>query len=342
MMFRSLLEKLQVRHDLLTMQPEELVTAAYKALLRREPDPGGLKACSDGIRAGHDLEWLLGTLIRSEEFALNRPPNDFPLDAAPPMDVQANATTQELRALWDHIGLVWTNFGATDPYWSVLTNDRWRAKNMTEEEAIESFYATGQSDLLRLEAWLRRNSLELNADAVCGEYGCGVGRLTQWLSTRFRRVVALDISEPHLKAARERLCRRGIDNVDFILVRGDEDLRVLDGVSLFYSMIVLQHNPPPIMTEILARAFAGLSDGGCCFFQIPTYSASYSFSVKSYWTELAAKKEMEMHFLPQKNVLELARQHEVFPVEIQPDGAIGNQRRWISTTFLMRKSTRAK
>ena len=107
-------------------------------------------------------------------------------------------------------------------------------------------------------------------------------------------------------------------------------------------MIVLQHNPPPIMTDILAAAFGGLKEGGCCFFQIPTYSANYSFSVESYWTDVAAKKEMEMHFLPQKNVLELARQHEVFPVEIQPDGAIGNQSRWISNTFLMRKARERK
>jgi hypothetical protein len=45
-----------------------------------------------------------------------------------------------------------------------------------------------------------------------------------------------------------------------------------------------------------------------------------------------------MHFLPQRNVLELAHQYEVYPIEIQPDGAIGNQTCWISNTFLMRKA----
>jgi SAM-dependent methyltransferase len=339
MTLRSLLRKFQFHPDLLTRRPEELVTVAYQAVLRREPDPGGLKTYSDAIRNGRDLLWLLQSLVRSEEFVLSKSTNNFPLDTAPPMNVQTSVTTQERRALWDHIASVWSNFGTTDPYWSVLTHDQWRAKNMTEEETIKAFYATGEADLLRLEAWLRRNSLELNRDTVCAEYGCGVGRLTQWFAARFRRVLAFDISEPHLKAARERLSRQGINNVDFVLVRGKSDLRVMADVDLFYSMIVLQHNPPPIMIDILAGAFAGLKEGGCCFFQIPTYSANYAFSIESYWAEAAARNEMEMHCFPQRNVLELGRQYEVFPVEIQPDGAIGDHGRWISNTFLMRKAS---
>jgi hypothetical protein len=92
------------------------------------------------------------------------------------------------------------------------------------------------------------------------------------------------------------------------------------------------------MTDILAKAFAGIKKGGCCFFQIPTYSADYSFSINSYWSDVAPNKEMEMHFLPQKNVLDLARHYEVFPIAIQPDGCIGNRSRWISNTFLMAKA----
>jgi SAM-dependent methyltransferase len=335
---RSLLKKFQARYDMLKMRPEELVTAAYRALLRREPDPGGLEAYSNAIRSGKDITWLLRSLVGSEEFVLNESIDKFPLDSAPPMNVQTSATNaQEDRALWDHVASVWSNFGSTDPYWSVLVDDQWRAKNMTEQEAIEAFYATGEADLLRLEAWLRRNFLELNPDTKCAEYGCGVGRVTEWFARRFQRVLAFDISEPHLEVARKRLSRKGIHNVDYVLVRGKSDLRMLADVDLFYSVIVLQHNPPPIMTDILEEAFAGLKKGGYCFFQVPTYSTNYSFSIDSYWTNVAANKEMEMHFLPQRSVLELARRLDVFPVEVEPDGCIGNQSRWISNTFLMMK-----
>jgi SAM-dependent methyltransferase len=338
MTLRSLLRKFEANRGSLTLQPEELVTAAFRALLRRDPDPSGLQTYSSAIRNGQDLFWLLQTLVQTDEFVLHHSGGNFPLDSGPPMDVQMSAPNpEEHRALWDHISSVWSAFGSTDPYWSVLTDERWRSKNMTDAASIEDFYATGQGELLRLEAWLRRNALELKPDTVCAEYGCGVGRLTHWLAGRFRRVVAFDISEPHLKAARDYISRHGIDNVDFVLVRGSADLQMLSGIDLFYSAIVLQHNPPPIMTDILAAAFAGLSKGGYCFFQMPTYSANYSFSMDSYWKGVAANKQMEMHFLPQKRVLELARRFEVFPIEIQPDGAIGNRSCWISNTFLMRK-----
>jgi hypothetical protein len=103
MTWRSLLGKFQVHHNLLTPRPEELVTAAYQALLGREPEPGGLKSYSDAIRDGHDLTWLIHSLIRSEEFGLKHSINNCSLDTARPMNVQTGATTQERRALWDHI-----------------------------------------------------------------------------------------------------------------------------------------------------------------------------------------------------------------------------------------------
>jgi SAM-dependent methyltransferase len=335
---RSFLKKFQANRDILALRPEDLVTSAYRALLQRDPDANNLHTYTDGLRNGHDPLWLLQSLVQTDEFVLKHSGGNSPLDTGPPMDVQSRAAKpEELRALWDHISSVWSKFGSTDPYWSVVTDERFRSKNMTDDASIEAFYATGQGELLRLEAWLRRNALELAPDSVCAEYGCGVGRLTHWLARRFGRVVAFDISEPHLKAAQDYLSRHGIGNVELVLVRGDADLKRLSEIDLFYSSIVLQHNPPPIMTDILGRAFSGLKNGGHCFFQIPTYSANYSFSMDAYWTEVAANKGMEMHFLPQKSVLELARGHEVFPVEIQPDAAIGNRTCWISSTFLMMK-----
>jgi hypothetical protein len=139
-------KEIQSNRDFLTLKPEELVTSAYQALLRRDPDPGGLQNYSSAIRNGQNLLWLLQTLLRSEEFALKQSEEYLlkqyvehgPLDTGPLMNVEMSATSpQEHR-----------------------------------------------------DAWLRRNSLELRADTVCAEYGCGVGRLTQWLAKRFRRVLA--------------------------------------------------------------------------------------------------------------------------------------------------------
>ena len=151
------------------------------------------------------------------------------------------------------------------------------------------------------------------------EYGCGVGRCTVWLARRFRRVVAFDISQPHLDAARVATAARGIDNVEFVLVRGPDDLSALNGADVFYSILVLQHNPPPIAIDILDAVFRGLKRGGVAFFQIPTYADDYSFETEDYNTFVRAKKEMEMHFVPQRTIFDLAFRHGLRSVEVQPD-----------------------
>ena len=75
------------------------------------------------------------------------------------MEVQiGNITLEEHTACWDHLGRYGPS-SVTEPFWSVLTDERWRGNKMTAEEAIEEFYATGQGDLLRLEAWLRLTHL---------------------------------------------------------------------------------------------------------------------------------------------------------------------------------------
>src|SRR6201992_2187906 len=155
MRLRSLLSKFRANRDFLALQPEEVVTSAYWALLQRDPEPSKLHSYADGIRNGQGLLWLLTSLVQTSEFVLRHSGGNSPLDTAPPMDGPSNAANhEELRALWDHISSVWSQFGSTDPYWSVLTDERFRSKNMTDEASIEAFYATGQGELLRLEAWL--------------------------------------------------------------------------------------------------------------------------------------------------------------------------------------------
>ena len=265
-------------------EADEIITALYEAMLQRRPDAGGLRHYADGLLHGLSLTEIVSGFLESEEFlrrfmpTLGRP---FSLDSAPPNATQVEFTAAERRALWNHVSEVWSAYGKTDPFWSVLTDERWRSKNLTNGQILDAFYETGESEVLRLDAWLRRNDLE-SRGAVCAEYGCGVGRITHALARRFRRVVAFDISEPHLDAAQKRLFEQGVQNVDYVVVRNEAALDRLRGIDLFYSILVLQHNPPPIMADILTRAFSGLKPGGMAFFQIPTYALNYSFSLAEY------------------------------------------------------------
>jgi SAM-dependent methyltransferase len=191
--------------------------------------------------------------------------------------------------------------------------------------------------LARLEAWLARNSVVAGPEAVCAEYGCGVGRATHCLARRFRRVIAFDISEPHIRAAKDWLAKSGIDNVEFVHVRDRESLARLKDFDIFYSEIVLQHNPPPIALDILRSAFSAVPSGGVCFFQIPTYSTDYRFTLEIFWRDVAVRKQMEMHFVPQPAIFDLAHASGLVPLEVQPDLLTGDRWNWISNTFLLKR-----
>jgi SAM-dependent methyltransferase len=323
-----------------TFDATEVVKSLYEAVLGREPDPDGLESYCQALQRGAALAGIVTGFLRSEEFARRQVEtlDHYPLSLGGPMRVELHDTAEQREALWRHVAEVWSSYGTTDPYWSVLTDEQWRAANVNRAEVLEKFYESGHVHVRRFEAWLARNELSIAANAVCMEYGCGVGRCTVWLARRFRRVVAFDISQPHLDAARVATAARGIDNVEFVLVRGPDDLSALNGADVFYSILVLQHNPPPIAVDILDAVFRGLKRGGVAFFQIPTYADDYSFDTEDYNTFVRAKKEMEMHFVPQRTIFDLAFRHGLRSVEVQPDDLTGRWDSWISNTFLLQST----
>lgn len=313
------------------------VTTLYQTLLGREPDAAGLQAYLTALRAGTSRASIAHEFLRSPEFGatIGRYVPLFALPLAPEMHVDLSVTADQERALWAHVAAEWSALGESDPYRSVLNTPEWGADHMSDGEAIDAFYATGEHDVDRLLRWLARNQLPLPTAGTCAEYGCGLGRHTIWLARRFARVLAFDISAPHLEVAAARAAAAGLTNVEFVHVRQASDLQRLAGVDLFYSIIVLQHNPPPLILAILKQAFDGLNPGGIAYFQVPTYARDYRFDLREYLqqTELS----MEMHFVPQRAIFELALAHGMRPVEVTPDDMIGNTDRWISTSFLMAK-----
>ena len=313
------------------MDAEAQVGLAYRAVLRRNADPDGLATYAQALRDGRDLAWLVGLLAGSDEFRglqARLQGHGFPLDAAPPMDVVADCDPAALQALWDQVARVWSGLGEADAHWSVLTEDRFRAGAM-DDAAFAAFQETGAGEVRRLLAWLRRAGITPGPDWVCAEFGCGVGRITRNLAPLFRRVIGFDVSAPHLRAAAAGLAADGCSNVELVQVRSSADLAALQGVDLFYSVISLQHSPPPVIMDVLRHAFAGLRPGGCAFFQVPTYAQGYAYPAG------AAAEVMEMHFVPQGAVLAAAHRAGLRVAEVQPDWCTGQPGEWISNTFLL-------
>jgi len=340
----------------LSLDEEAVVRLAYLAVLRREADVAGLATYRAAQRGGQDLAWLLDVLMRSKEFealqasiaSLAEQKTVPQVEAAhllsqePPMSVDPNCSDVELQALWDHVARTWSQLGNDEPHWSVLTQDQFRTEALDAVQ-LATFYDSGRFEVERLNTWLRRGGLPIRADAVCAEFGCGVGRITHSLARQYSQVIAFDVSAPHLRTADAWMETEGIGNVEFIQVTGKASLAALHDIDVFYSIIALQHSPPPIIVDVLEQAFAALRPGGYAFFQLPTFSTGYSYSAVEHLARLdqgvnaqgGNTSEMEVHFLPQSKVLELAHRAGLRTVEILPDMSVGNLDRWISTAFLL-------
>jgi SAM-dependent methyltransferase len=152
----------------------------------------------------------------------------------------------------------------------------------------------------------------------------------------FRQVTGLDISASHLQLAEQRRQRLGLGNVAFRQVTA-ERLHPVPGFDLWFSRIVLQHNPPPVILHILDGMFRALAPGGLAIFQVPTYYMGYRFSLADYAADASAPA-LEMHMVPQRAVLELGHRHGCRLLDLREDTWVVAQRAdCLSNNFVFQK-----
>ncbi len=313
----------------------EDVVMAYRYILGREPE--GEATIAGHVQNTPDLLTMRMNFLGSEEAQrivnpVQLPPS-LPLDA-PPLEVETTADRATLTQLVGFTGRYWEEIGRTAPHWSVLTDPNYKPEAIAQHEA--AFFETGRGDAELLLALLRRIGRAPEEFACCAEYGCGVGRITTHLAQHFPRVQALDISRPHLDLAAATLRRFGQGNIEFHQVT-PADVHPAQGFDLWYSRIVLQHNPPPIIMHILDRVFRLLEPGGVAAFQVPTYRVGYRFSIADYLARDPGGS-MEVHVVPQRAVLELAWKHRLRLADIREDTAVvDDSPNWLSNTFVFCK-----
>ena len=310
------------------------VIMAYRLILGREPE--NADAVATWAAGAPDLMSLRSQFLNSEEFLNSRVVRlPVSLDWGAESRIDVNVPAGLLQQMLDRVAKTWQGLGSTQPFWSVLSSDEYKMERFGEH--ADTYWESGKGDVDRLNAWLKRNGIPaFGANHSCCEYGCGTGRVTRWLADQFSRVVALDISLPHIELAQSHIKRAGKSNVSF---RHIDSLAFLNQkvqpVDVFFSFIVLQHNPPPIIAVILKTVLQWLKPGGVAFFQVPTYSPNYSFIAEDY-LQHPSQTGMEMHILPQRYVQAIAGHQNCEMIEVQPDPYVGSPD-WISNTFLLRK-----
>lgn len=302
----------------------EAVRWAYRLFLNREPEDE--KVLADLAQKVLSYQELKNLFINCDEYRRN---NTCLLTGfEPPLQVDVDLAERDRQALFDHVQATWEKLGRDEPHWSVLTWERYKQANI--RNFVEEFYASGKPDAERLYCAIERCGLSMAAFKSCLELGCGLGRVTYWLAKRFETVVAIDISKAHLAGAAEHIKS---EKVTFLHLASLADMKSLPKVDVIFSVIVLQHNPPPVIAALLQALLAALNPGGVAFFQVPTYFSGYSFSLKRYRRQ-ATGDEMEMHLLPQARVFEIIAGSGCKVLEVlQDDKAFG-----VSNTFLVQKS----
>lgn len=314
------------------------VSSAYRWLLGREPAPEEVKLWLP-VESVAELRRLF---LDSAEFraimarfrgSTAESGARLPLSLPPSrIDWQSDPETETI--LLQHVTRTWTMLGHDRPHWSVLSADAFLPERI--EDNADWFYASGADDAKRILSALARHGLAPDDIKQVVEYGCGVGRVTPYLAEAFKSVTACDISESHLGLAREAVERGGHTNVRFILARAPE-FGLTDAFDLWFSYIVLQHNPPPVIAMILRRAFRMLAPGGIAMFQVPTYASDYRFATQDYLANPTDAGTIEVHCLPQSVVFQLAHETGCVPLEVREDDAMGPPSAWLSNTFIVRK-----
>lgn len=156
----------------------------------------------------------------------------------------------------------WESFGETDPFFSILVDSSKKGGKWGASE----FFATGVNEIVDIMSKMDSLGLIPRHHRAL-DFGCGVGRLTQPLGTRFDEVLGIDISSNMVSLA-NRL--NTAPNCRFVVnERGDLSLFPDDHFDFVLSLITLQHMEPKYAKSYLREFMRVLSRGGVLYFGIP-------------------------------------------------------------------------
>ena len=317
----------------MTVSPDD-VRAAYRLILGREPESDEI--LSSISRQFKSLADLRQVFLTSPEFRTTTTVPDLakPLDWLP-MPIETDAPQAKSAQMLSNIEGYWREFNSSEPTEVPLElyggND---SVSSEWSEAEERFYGSGKAVVQAFQRACQRCEVSFQDHRACFELGAGVGRLTVWLSELFPRILAADISQHRLDLCRRAL--RGFQrcNVEFHHVPTIDSVARLPDFDAFFSVIVLQHSPPPVITILLKTVLGKLHPGGIGYFQVPTFIKGYTFTIDSYAHQPGS---MEMHAVPQRRLFEVIEECGCRLLEIREDPWTDSNL-IISNSFLVKKS----
>lgn len=168
----------------------------------------------------------------------------------------------------------WKSISETEPYWGVLSDDRYRRKDMNKA-AFEAFMLSGETYVDNVLAFIKKHYLPNFTPKRILDVGCGVGRLTIPFARRADEVVGVDVAPRMLELCAQHAKEAHVKNV--LLVQGDDRLSNVDGdFDLINTFIVLQHIPPYRGYQLIDAMLKRLRKGSFASLQL-TFAKSREF-----------------------------------------------------------------
>lgn len=160
----------------------------------------------------------------------------------------------------------WREYGEQDPYFGVLTEDRFHKAKLTTE-SLRQFFASGEAHVAAILATLHDHVTSSLQTGDVLDFGCGVGRIVIPFASRFAKVTGIDISQSYRREALKNCRDRGIDNVQFLETLSPL-LEANARFDLIHSSIVFNHIPWVRGKEIIVQMFGLLRPGGAMAVQV--------------------------------------------------------------------------
>lgn len=182
----------------------------------------------------------------------------------------------------------WEKWGATNPYFGVLSQKKFRKEHLNEA-ALNEFFASGEQDVATFFDSISKYIDPNFSPKTALDFGCGTGRLLIATAARVNHMVGLDVSDSMLIEAQKNCVSRDIKNVTFL--KSDDALSLLqEQFDLIYSHIVLQHIPVERGENIFTRLVSHINHGGVGVIQVvyghETLGTNTNVVKKPYWARL--------------------------------------------------------
>ena len=145
----------------------------------------------------------------------------------------------------------WRKIGGEQPFWGVLSGDRYRTENITDT-ALDDFYSSGHSDIELVVQRITRMLGNWPTPRKALDFGCGVGRLAFAMAHHAGEVIGYDVSLGMLQKAKARGDAAVVFTSDWPTF----------GFDWINSYIVFQHIDPARGISLLENLLRLLNPGG--------------------------------------------------------------------------------